>query len=122
MRKTHFSTDPANSLAVACGRTVNDFAQTPFVDRVTCGTCRNRDVFIQAKADEDARRQAAFEAQVPRTIVPQFGRVNDDGVMECRQCQGTLFREKPRSLHSYHYVCAGCGTSVFPLTETGMCQ
>lgn len=64
--------------------------------------------------------EAAFVAQTPRTIVPQFGRVNDQGVMECYKCQGVLFRERPRSLFSYHYVCEGCGTSIHPMTETGM--
>jgi hypothetical protein len=121
VKKTHFSTAPATSLQVACGRHVNEFGQTPFTNSVTCGHCRNSPEFATVKADQDAKREAAFQAQEPHTIVPQFGRVNDDGVMDCYQCHGVLFRERPRSTWCYNYVCAACGTSMHPLTETGMC-
>lgn len=94
---------------------------TDDVYRVTCLVCKNGLAYVGAHARAELAREEAFQAQVPRTIVPQFGRVNDDGVMECYQCKGVLFRERPRSLFSYHYVCEGCGTSMHPLTETGMC-
>lgn len=118
--KTHFAVKPPfDATAVAsCGRGRRIDTN---VYRVDCGLCRRQDAYILAKDEADSAREAAFNAQEPRTIVPQFGRVNVDGVMECYQCHGVLFRERPRSLHSYHYVCAGCGTSMHPLTETGMC-
>jgi hypothetical protein len=122
MVKTHFGVKVAFSTEVvaSCGRgkrlTDNTF-------NVDCGLCQNRDAFILAHDEAKSRREAAFWAQEPRTVVPQFGRVNDDGVMECPDCSGVLWRERPRSLFSYHYVCANaeCGKAVFPMTETGMC-
>lgn len=117
--KTHWTTD----LAPACGRKV--VAGTRLSDdtsRVDCGACQNLASFEEARAADKAAAEAAFQAQEPRTVVPQFGRVNADGVMECPWCSGVLWRERPRNLWSYHYVCANdeCGKSVHPLTETGM--
>lgn len=121
MVKTHFATGPAvvgQSELAACGRGKR---VTSNVYDVDCGLCRQYAVFQTAKKVADAARETAFQAQVPRTVVPQFGRVNDDGVMECPECAGVLWRERPRTLFSYHYVCAECDKSVFPMTETGMC-
>lgn len=119
--RTHFAVKPPyNATAVAaCGRGKRIDAN---VYRVDCLNCQRQDSYILAKDEADSAREAAFHAQTPRTVVPQFGRVNDDGVMECRDCHGVLWRERQRSLWSYHYVCAGCGKSVHPLTETGMCS
>jgi len=116
--KIHFVLERGN----ACGRASNYVTDNLY--RVTCLNCQKQPEFIEAKAEADAKREAAFWAQEPRTVVPQFGRVNDDGVMECPWCEGVLWRERPRSLYSYHYVCANseCGKSVHPMTETGMCQ
>ena len=119
--KTHFAVKPPfdTTEVSACGRgkriTINIY-------RVDCLLCQSNDAFILAMDEAKSAAAAAYEAQVPRTIVPQFGRVNDDGVMECPKCQGVLWKEKPRNLWSYHYVCQGCQFSVHPLTETGMCQ
>jgi hypothetical protein len=112
--KTHFGYADQSM----CGRGTRT---TENIYSVTCGHCQRHPMYERAKATADAAREAAFHAQTPRTIVPQFGRVNDDGVMECYQCKGVLFRERPRTSWSYHYVCAECGTSMHPLTETGMC-
>lgn len=90
------------------------------IHRVDCRLCQQSPEGVGAMAAAVVAAEAAFVAQTPRTIVPQFGRVNDQGVMECYKCQGVLFRERPRSLFSYHYVCEGCGTSIHPMTETGM--
>lgn len=120
MKKTHLS---VLTNTIACHRAV--VAGTWTSDnwtRVTCQNCKDTDAYAEAKFNAEQAQEAAFQAQTPRTVVPQFGRVNSDGVMECFVCQGILWREKPRSLHSYHYVCEGCGQSVFPLTETGMCS
>lgn len=102
-----------------CGRGQGRFlTENPF--DVDCGVCAAKPAYSRLLAEAKQEREAAFQAQEPRTIVPQFGRVNDDGVMECYACKGVLFRERPRSLFSYHYVCAACGTSMHPMTETGM--
>ena len=118
--KTHFAVKPPfdTTEVSACGRGKRI---TENVFRVDCGLCQNNSDYILALDEAKSAREAAFHAQEPRTVVPQFGRVNDDGVMECYQCKGVLFREHPRSLFSYHYVCAGCGASMHPMTETGMC-
>lgn len=111
--KAHLS----NATGTVCGRgrlLANN------VSTVTCLLCQDSDDYRTQKAEFDAKREAAFQAQEPRTVVPQFGRVNDDGVMECYKCQGVLFRERPRDLWAYNYVCANCGTLLRPLTETGM--
>lgn len=122
MMKTHFALIEAlGPEVVACGRRVGYTSYTLDARRVTCLNCQNKPAFRTALAAARAEAEAAFQAQTPRTVVPQFGRVNDDGVMECFACGGVLWRERPRSLHSYHYVCADCGQSVFPMTETGMC-
>lgn len=109
--RTHLTTG-------GCGRGKRT---TDNVHRVDCLVCKGSDTFVAAIADYKAKAEAAFQAQTPRTIVPDFGRVNSDGVMECFNCKGVLFRERPRSLFSYHYVCEGCGKSMHPMTETGMC-
>lgn len=115
--RTHFAvTEGSDSY---CGRGKRTSTVLRYVD---CLFCKNTEMYRSRLAREREAAEAAFNAQTPRTIVPQFGRVNDDGVMECYQCKGVLFRERPRSLYSYHYVCAECGTSMHPLTETGMCQ
>ena len=114
MMKTHLNT----STGPLCGRgrIVTDSPRM-----VTCGVCQTRETYRKPRMAEDEQRENAFQAPTPRTVVPPFGRFNDDGFMECFACGGVLWRERPRSLHSYHYVCADCGQSVFPMTETGMC-
>lgn len=121
--KTHFAVKPPfdTTAIAACGRRHEGARRTEDVRRVTCLNCKNQDAFILAKGEADSAAEVAFQAQVPRTVVPDFGRVNDDGVMECFKCGGVLWRERPRSLFSYHYVCSACGTSAHPMTETGMC-
>jgi hypothetical protein len=89
--------------------------------RVDCLNCQTQPEYVEAQRKYHEAIEAEFQAQTPHTIVPQFGRVNDDGVMDCYKCHGVLFRERPRSLFSFHYVCENCGTSMFPATETGMC-
>ena len=118
--KTHFAVPGALGNVAECGR---GRRITDDTRRVDCQVCQNKPQFGAAFIAQEAAREAAFQAQTPRTVVPQFGRVNDDGVMECSYCHGTLFRERPRSLFSYHYVCANedCGKSMHPMTETGMC-
>lgn len=116
--KTHFAIMAKDGVASACGRGARMDTST---FRVTCGSCIIRNVFQEEHQKAVWAREEAFHAQVPTTVVPQFGRVNDDGVMECK-CGGVLWRERPRSLFSYHYVCAACGSSVHPMTESGMCS
>ena len=119
MVKYHFILEKG----MACGRSGK--VGTDRVSNVTCLNCQKQPEWVEAKAEQDAKRQAEYEAQTPREVKPLFGRVNADGVMECSTeyggCGGTLWREKPRSLFSYHYVCANCDKSVHPMTETGMC-
>lgn len=116
--KTHYG-DTVNGVTItACGR--GGRYMSGHVTSVDCQACKNTYEFEAALERYKAKLEADFANQTPRTIVPQFGRVNDDGVMECYKCSGVLFRERPRSLFSYHYVCEGCGTSMHPLTETGM--
>lgn len=118
--KVHFNTGTDSA---ACGRSVKGpryLAANP--RQVTCNSCKyGSDAWSEAMVAWQTAEDEAFEAQEPRTVVPQFGRVNADGVMDCYNCGGTLFRERPRSLFNYHYVCANCGTSTMPMTETGMC-
>lgn len=119
MTKTHFVASPTAS--EACGRTASSpFRRESVTRHVTCLACKKQPEFKTAQIEQQAAAQAAFEAQEPKTVAPQFGRTNAAGVMEC-QCGGTLFREKPRSLFSFHFVCSECGHSLHPLTETGMC-
>lgn len=113
--KTHFEYDGKSACSRGSRTTINTY-------RVDCGLCKNNKFYVEASINDQIARDEAYEAQVPRTVVPQFGRVNDDGVMECPKCQGVLWKEKPRNLWSYHYVCQGCQFSVHPMTETGMCQ
>lgn len=113
--KMHFE----NESQVVCGR---DGQSTRDTFQVDCKSCIIRNSFQEAHQKAVLAREAAFEAQVPRMVSPDFCRLNAAGVMECYNCQGILFRERPRSLWSFHFVCAGCGTSMHPLTETGMCQ
>jgi hypothetical protein len=114
--KTHLATGAPAHAVCNRGRRLTDT-----VTYVDCGFCRNSSEYRDAMEKRNAAIEADFAAQTPRTVVPQFGRVNDDGVMECSGCGGVLWRERPRSLFSYHYVCEGCGQSVYPMTETGMC-
>lgn len=107
-----------NHFKGGCGR--GKFV-TDDASRVTCLVCQGSDAWVAAMDLIKAAREDAFNAQTPHTVVPQFGRVNDDGVMECPWCKGILWRERPRNLWSYHYVCEGCTKSVHPMTETGMC-
>lgn len=119
--RTHFAVEADTPLGARseCGRGKR---LTENVFRVDCLVCQTKPAFGAAFIAAEKAREDAFWAQEPRTVVPQFGRVNDDGVMECPWCGGILWRERPRDLWSYHYVCANdeCGKSVHPLTETGM--
>lgn len=114
--RTHYEIALGTGSVCGRGKRVTDR-----VYGVDCMNCRAQSVWEDARTAYIEAQEAAFQAQTPRTIVPQFGRVNEDGVMECFKCQGVLFRERPRSLFSYHYVCEGCGQSLHPMTETGMC-
>ena len=116
MRKSHLLVDPGNSEAVACGRTVQTWGTTPFATRVTCLTCKGKPAWQEAYRSEMEARDAAFKAQTPRQVRHMMNNEN----MVCT-CGGDLWREKPRSLFSFHFVCEACGRDVFPPTETGMC-
>jgi hypothetical protein len=118
-RRTHFGDTFNGVTIVSCGRSNASWSSGNW-RRVDCERCKATPAYAAQVEAHKAKVEADFQAQTPRTIVPQFGRVNDQGVMECYKCQGVLFRERPRSLFSYHYVCEGCGTSMHPLTETGM--
>lgn len=117
MRKTHFSVDPANSLDVACGRTVNDHGQTPFVERVTCGACKNRGEYDRAMKDHLIAKEKSFMAQTPR----QYGEPWRDGIIVCQNGHDT-FRLGDRTCYGHYdnFVCATCGDVQSRLTETGM--
>jgi hypothetical protein len=111
--KSHLS----NATGTVCGRgrlLANN------VSRVTCLLCQDSDDYRTQLAEFKAKREAAFWAQEPTTVVPQFGRVNDDGVMDCYKCGGVLFRDRGRDLFNYNYECANCQTLIRPMTETGM--
>lgn len=117
MRKTHFSIDPANSLAVACGRSVNDHGQTPFTARVTCGTCKSRDAFKEQEVKDKAAKHERFMAQEPR----EYREPWRDGLITDSQGH-TLFRMGDRTCYGHYenFHCSECGEVVSRLTETGM--
>jgi hypothetical protein len=120
VRKTHFSIDPANSLAVACGRTVNDHGQTPFTDRVTCLACQSRSEYLDQKVKDAARKHERFMAQTPRRIQEPW---HEDGkLMVCRECGNDTFRIGDRTCYGHYqnYHCADCAHVESRLTETGM--
>lgn len=127
--KTHFQHNPDSTHGV-CGRPASQFRRTRRTSAVTCIACMKTSTFELAKSLQEAAAEAAFQAQEPHTVKPQFGRVNADGVMECRNgdestgqmCLSTLWRQRPGNRWSEHYVCAACGHSVHPLTETGMSE
>lgn len=101
----------------ACGRGKN---ATAIARAVTCLVCKSRPDFIAAKAESDAARQAAFEAQVPREFAePWHPR---PVTIVCRECDGRLFRQGDRTCHGHYanYHCAACGHVESRLTETGM--
>lgn len=120
MKKRHLSVLHST---IACHRALTAGTWTTSnIHDVSCLNCKDTPAYEELAFNAQQAQEAAFAAQVPHTVVPQFGRVNADGVMECPWCEGTLWRERPRSLFSYHYVCEGCGKSVHPMTESGMCN
>jgi hypothetical protein len=72
--KTHFAY--ADRVGGLCGRAKRGWL-TDNPARVDCALCRYTDEFETAKAAFIEAQEAAFNAQEPHTIVPQFGRVND---------------------------------------------
>lgn len=118
MRKTHFSVDPANSTQVACGREVNDHGQTPFTERVTCGTCKQRTSFKRQKVKDDKAKHERFLAQSPREVAEPWR----EGNVHCTNCGNMLFRIGDRTCYGHYenYHCSSCGHVESRLTETGM--
>lgn len=100
----------------ACGRG-GKVRTTTDVSRVSCLVCQGKDVYTNAMLAHRAEQEAAYQAQTPTQVRSIWG----DGNYVC-QCGGDLWRERPRSLFSFHFVCEACGKSIYPLTETGMCQ
>lgn len=115
--RTHFTVKlPFDLTSVsACGR---GRRIVTVVSRVDCLNCRKQDAFLLAVDERNSAIEADFAAQTPRHVPSMF----NNGNYSCHKCGGDLFRERPRSLFSFHFVCEGCGTSMFPPTETGMCQ
>jgi ferredoxin-like protein FixX len=119
MTKVHLHANETTSTVAACGRylgTKGRSAQAAAYRRVTCLNCRQSETYLAAKAVWEAAEKAAFAAQTPREVQTLFG--ND---LVCA-CGNRTFREKPRNLTSFHYVCSECGMNLHPLTETGMCS
>lgn len=118
MKKTHFSVDPANSLDVACGRNVNDFGQTPFVERVTCQSCKGKGEYNRALRDHLLLKEQRFLAQAPR----EYREPWNDGNIACRECSGVLFRIGDRTCYGHYenYHCDECGHVESRMTERGM--
>ncbi len=112
--KTHF-TDVNSLKPTVCGRTGR---VTDNVWSVTCLSCRNTEPFYRAKEQAEIRCEQAFNAQEPRKVHNVW---DWQKFYECSGCGGDLWRERDRTLFSYHFVCAGCGDSIHPPTETGMC-
>lgn len=114
MLKRHFAVKVPYSTEqqAACGR---GRVLTENVNQVTCLTCKTKDAFILAKDEAASKAEAAFQAQTPR----QHRHLWDNGVIVCT-CGCDLWRERPRSLLSFHLVCEGCGRHIYPPTETGM--
>jgi hypothetical protein len=98
-----------------CGRG-GEFNTVDTPHRVSCLFCRDTQAFLDAVQAYKEKVEADFAAQTPRHVRQLWNNENID----CRNCGGDLFRERPRSLLSFHFVCEGCGTSVHPPTETGM--
>jgi hypothetical protein len=116
-KKLHF--EIANG--VACGRAVvTGTWVTPKVYRVTCLNCKTTPEFFDAKAEQDAARKAAFEAQEPRQYIEPWR--SNTVAMVCSECSGQLFREGDRTCYGHYanYHCAACGHVESRLTETGM--
>lgn len=111
--KYHFYLEKGN----ACGRAGRVI--TDRVNYVTCLNCKATPEFKEAKADLDAQREAAFQAQEPR----QVGEPWQNGLIVCRVDGTDLFRYRGRSCYGHYddWVCAECGTVASRLTETGMC-
>ena len=90
---------------------------TENVLRVDCQVCQEYGAFIIAMDAHKAKVEADFQAQTPR----QHRHLWDNSVIVCT-CGSDLWRERPRSLFSFHLVCEGCGHHIHPPTETGMSQ
>jgi hypothetical protein len=110
--KTHFE----SGSGAACGnkRARRGSSVLRYVD---CIPCQESDAYANAYAARQAALEAEFQAQTPRQVRKMWG---GTGNYECYACGGDLFRERPRSLFSYNFVCEGCGTTISPPTETGM--
>jgi hypothetical protein len=120
--KTHFAVPATGGGNVpACGRGFNSrrSEQPSYVD---CRACQNTDEFAQALAAYKAKLEADFAAQTPRKVIDMWQTAQPYGTVfyVCRVCGGDLWRERPRSLFSFHFVCESCGNSIHPMTETGM--
>lgn len=119
--KTHHAVEARNAIGYesACGRG-RRLAETP--SRVTCDLCKAKPAFIEAKARVDAARQAAFEAQVPRTFSEPWHQPYGSVPMVCKGCGGDQFRHGDRTCmgHYDNFHCAACGHIESRLTETGM--
>lgn len=109
-KKTHFIN--------GCGRE----RKVAAVSQVTCLVCQATPQFIETKANTDAARQAAFEAQVPRTFSEPWHQPYGKVPLTCKNCAGRLFRQGDRTCYGHYdnFHCASCGHVESRLTETGM--
>lgn len=114
--KTHFAVKPPMSADVvsACGVGRRIDAN---VHRVDCLNCQRNDKFILAKDEARMAEEAAYWEQSPRKV----RNVWDWNKFYVCDCGNDLWRERPRGLFSYHFVCSACHHSIHPPTETGMC-
>ena len=117
--KTHYG-DAVNEVTItACGRGGRMSKTVTYVD---CRACQNTAEFAQALADHKASLEREFANQTPRKVIDMWQTAKPYGTVfyVCRHCGGDLWRERPRSLFNFHFVCEGCGESILPMTETGM--
>lgn len=113
--KTHLAITSPTGVASACGRGAR---MDTSASRTTCLNCQRQPEYIEAKANADAKAEAAFWAQTPGPARGQFDTEN----IVCRECDGDMFRPKGRSCYGHYedYKCANCGHVTSRITETGM--
>ena len=113
--KTHFL-HREDAVYTACCRPIAKARTARSTTEVTCIRCRNTEAFVKADARQTLLREQAFREQEPAP------RHTITGTQVICSCGHDMFRERPRSLDFFNYVCAKCGKTTSPLTETGMCR
>lgn len=110
--RTHLSMGIAGT---ECGRGKRSSRNVFDVD---CQLCQNTDRYRVALVIAKERKEAAFQAQTPREVREPWR----EGVITCRECQGTQFRERDRTCYGHYanYQCSNCEHVESRLTETGM--